>query len=204
MTLPSELRFESVISNLRNSPLVGRCTMNSDMNRNTDSMRSPSEKTMNDALFQSTELGPVQLPNRIMSSGHQTTLVRDHLPTDDFSAYHLARAKGGAGLVVLEAHAVHESGLLNDHTIDASTDAIVDAHKPFTEAMHNADTRVMVQLFHGGRERYAGEYAPPALSASDKPTDRLHVIPRPLETAEVYEMIDAFRRRCDSNGTGRS
>ncbi|GAA0477712.1 FAD-dependent oxidoreductase (plasmid) [Halococcus dombrowskii] len=147
---------------------------------------------MNDALFQSTELGPVQLPNRIMSSGHQTTLVRDHLPTDDFSAYHLARAKGGAGLVVLEAHAVHESGLLNDHTIDASTDAIVDAHKPFTEAMHNADTRVMVQLFHGGRERYAGEYAPPALSASDKPTDRLHVIPRPLETAEVYEMIDAF------------
>ncbi|WP_390185209.1 hypothetical protein [Haladaptatus pallidirubidus] len=55
-----------------------------------------------------------------MSSGHQTTLVNEYLPTDDFFAYHLARARGGAGLVVLEAHAVHESGLLTDHTIDAA------------------------------------------------------------------------------------
>ncbi len=127
-----------------------------------------------------------------MSSGHQTTLVNEYLPTDDFFAYHLARARGGAGLVVLEAHAVHESGLLTDHTIDASTDDIVETYEPFAEAMHEADTRVMAQLFHGGRERYAGEYAPPALSASDEPTDRLTVIPRPMETAEVYEMIDAF------------
>ena len=147
---------------------------------------------MNNVLFESTELGPVRLSNRIMSSGHQTTLVRDHLPTDDFFAYHLARARGGVGLIVLEAHAVHESGLLTDYTIDASTNAIVEAYKPFIEAMHDADTRVMVQLFHGGRERYAGEYAPPAFSASDDPTERLHVIPRPMETAEVYEMIDAY------------
>lgn len=145
-----------------------------------------------DILFESTKLGPVRLSNRIMSSGHQTTLVHDYLPTDDFFAYHLARARGGAGLVVLEAHAVHESGLLTDHTIDASTDDIVEAYEPFAEAMHEADTRVMAQLFHGGRERYAGEYAPPALSASDEPTDRLNVVPRPMETVEVYEMIDAF------------
>ncbi|SMO90309.1 2,4-dienoyl-CoA reductase [Halorubrum cibi] len=127
-----------------------------------------------------------------MSSGHQTTLVQDYLPTDDFFEYHLERARGGAGLVVLEAHAVHESGLLTDHTIDASTDDIVETYEPFAEAMHKADTRLLAQLFHGGRERYAGEYAPPALSASDEPTDRLNVIPRPMETTEVYEMIDAF------------
>jgi 2,4-dienoyl-CoA reductase-like NADH-dependent reductase (Old Yellow Enzyme family)/thioredoxin reductase len=145
-----------------------------------------------ETLFQSTELGPVQLSNRIMSSGHQTTLVEDYLPTEDFFAYHLARADGGTGLVVLEAHAVHESGLLTDHTIDASTDAIVDAYEPFAREMHEADTRVFAQLFHGGRERYAGEYAPPAISASDEPTDRLKVVPRPMETDEVYEMIDAF------------
>ncbi|UHQ97999.1 FAD-dependent oxidoreductase (plasmid) [Natrinema zhouii] len=143
-------------------------------------------------LFEPAQLGPIQLSNRIMSSGHQTTLVHDHLPTDDFFAYHLTRARGGAGLVVLEAHSVHESGLLTDHTIDASTDAIVEAYEPFAEAIHEADTRLMAQLFHGGRERYAGEYGPPALSASDEPTDRLNVIPRPMETAEVYEMIDAF------------
>lgn len=145
-----------------------------------------------DTLFEPTRLGPIQLSNRIMSSGHQTTLVEEYLPTDEFSEYHLARARGGAGLVVLEAHAIHESGLLTDHTIDASRDAIVERYEPFVESMHDADTRVVAQLFHGGRERYAGEYAPPALSSSAEPTDRLHVVPRPMETEEVHEMIDAF------------
>ena len=145
-----------------------------------------------ETLFEPTRLGPIRLSNRIMSSGHQTTLVHDYLPTEEFEAYHLARARGGVGLVVLEAHAVHESGLLTDHTIDASRGAIVESYEPFTEAMHDAGTRVVAQLFHGGRERYAGEYAPPALSSSDEPTDRLGVVPRPMETGEVYEMIDAF------------
>lgn len=145
-----------------------------------------------DILFDPTSIGPIRLTNRVMSSGHQTTLVHDHLPTDDFHAYHLARAQGGVGLVVLEAHAVHESGLLTDHTIDASRDAIVERYGPFIEDMHDENTRVVAQLFHGGRERYAGEYAPPALSASAEPTERLHVVPRPMETDEVYEMIDAF------------
>ena len=44
---------------------------------------------------------------------HQTNLVHDHLPTDEFVAYHEARARGGVGLIVLEATAVHESGLLH-------------------------------------------------------------------------------------------
>ena len=145
-------------------------------------------------LFDPTNLGPVRLRNRIMSSGHQTTLVHDHLPTEEFFAYHLARARGGVGLVVLEAHAVHESGLLTDHTINASSDAIVKAYEPFTTEMHEEGARVFAQLFHGGRERYEGEYAPPAPSSSDTPTDRLHVVPRPMETDEVYEMIDAFAK----------
>lgn len=143
-------------------------------------------------LFEYTQLGPIALQNRIMSSGHQTTLVHDYLPTEGFFAYHLARARGGTGLVVLEAHAVHESGLLTDHTIDASRDAIVEKYAPFVQEMHAEDTRMVAQLFHGGRERYAGEYAPPSPSSSDKPTDRLHVIPRPMETSEVYEMIKAY------------
>ena len=43
-------------------------------------------------LFSPLTLGAVELPNRIVSTAHQTTLVHDHLPTDDFVAYHEARA----------------------------------------------------------------------------------------------------------------
>ncbi|WP_436348139.1 FAD-dependent oxidoreductase [Natronorubrum sp. FCH18a] len=143
-------------------------------------------------LLQETDLGPVSLRNRIMSSGHQTTLVEDYLPTEDFFAYHRARAQGGAGLIVLEAHSVHESGLLTDHTIDASRDAIVDEYRPFAEEINSLGTKLFCQLFHGGRERYSGDYAPPAPAPSDTPTERLHVIPCPMETDEVYEMIEAY------------
>ncbi|ADD07396.1 putative NADH-dependent flavin oxidoreductase (plasmid) [Natrialba magadii ATCC 43099] len=145
-----------------------------------------------ESLFDPLSIGDVTLRNRIMSSGHQTTLVSDHLPTEDFTAYHRARAQGGAGLIVLEAHAVDESGLLTSHTIDASRDAIVDAYEPVTEQLHDDGAAVFAQLFHGGRERYTGDYAPPAPAPSDTPTDRLKVVPRPLTTAEVREMIDSF------------
>ena len=57
-------------------------------------------------LFSPLALGPVELQNRIVSTAHQTSLVHDHLPTDDFVAYHEARARGGAGLIVIEATAV--------------------------------------------------------------------------------------------------
>lgn len=143
-------------------------------------------------LFSPTELGPVTLENRIMSSGHQTTLVEDYLPTEQFFAYHRARAEGGAGLIILEAHAVHESGLLHSHTIDASSDEIVNAYRPFAEDIHDHGTKLFCQLFHAGRERYTGEYAPPATSSSATPTERLHVVPRPLETDEVWEIIDFY------------
>ena len=47
------------------------------------------------ALMAPIALGPVQLRNRVVSTSHQTSLVHDHLPTDDLIAYPAARARGG-------------------------------------------------------------------------------------------------------------
>ena len=77
------------------------------------------------SLLSPLRLGPVEIPNRIVSTAHQTTLVHDHLPTEDFVAYHEARARGGAGLIVLEATAVHPSGLLTPHTLAGYREEIV-------------------------------------------------------------------------------
>lgn len=150
-----------------------------------------------EALLRPARLGPIRLRNRIMSSAHQTTLVRDNRPTEAFFSYHLARAAGGVGLVVLEAHAVDESGLRSDHTLDASSEAIVDAYRPFAREIREEGARLFVQLLHAGREIYDSEYAPPPPAPSAVPTERHHAIPRPLETAEVYDLIDAFANAAD-------
>ena len=84
------------------------------------------------SLLSPLRLGPVELQNRIVSTAHQTTLVADHLPTDDFVAYHEARAHGGVGLIVLEATAPHPSGILTAHELAGYLPEMVDADRKST------------------------------------------------------------------------
>ncbi|HEX5470159.1 MAG TPA: FAD-dependent oxidoreductase [Gaiellaceae bacterium] len=139
-------------------------------------------------------LGPVELPNRIVSTAHQTTLVHDHLPTDDFVAYHEARAAGGTGLIVLEATAVHESGRLTPHTLAGYREEIVPGYRRTAEAVQRNGTRLFVQLFHGGRELIAAPPRPAAVAPSAVPSQRFHVEPRALEAEEIESLLDGYAR----------
>src|SRR5919106_3185890 len=143
------------------------------------------------------QLGPVELRNRIVSTAHQTTLVHEHLPTDDFVAYHEARARGGVGLIVLEATAVHESGLLTRHTLAGYVPAIVPGYRMVAEAVKPHGTRLFVQLFHGGREQIASPPRAPALAPSAIPTQRFHVEPRALSEAEIAELVAGYARAAE-------
>lgn len=145
-------------------------------------------------LFRPLAVGPVELPCRIVSTSHQTTLVEGHLPTDEFVAYQEARAAGGAGLIVMEAVAIAPSGLLTAHTIGGYLNGVVDAYERVARAVKRHGTRLFVQLFHGGRELIASAPRPPALSASALPSHRYHTEPRALRTDEVEELVSAYGR----------
>lgn len=146
------------------------------------------------SLFSPLRVGPVELPNRIVSTAHQTTLVHDHLPTDDFLAYHEARARGGTGLIVLEATAVHPSGLLTAHTLGGYLPAIAGAYGRVAGAVQPHGTRLFVQLFHGGREQIASAPRAPALAPSAVPSGRFRVEPRALEPEEIDELVAGYGR----------
>ncbi len=62
-------------------------------------------------LFSPLDLRGLEIRNRILSTGHQTYLAQGGLVGGDFIAYHEARARGGAGLIVVEAARYHESHL---------------------------------------------------------------------------------------------
>ena len=82
---------------------------------------------MTEQLMSAFEIRGVRLRNRIFSTGHQTRMVVDGLPTEQMIAYHAARARGGAGLIISEAARVHETALSDSPAINASTDACVEA-----------------------------------------------------------------------------
>jgi 2,4-dienoyl-CoA reductase-like NADH-dependent reductase (Old Yellow Enzyme family)/thioredoxin reductase len=147
-------------------------------------------------------LGPVELRNRIVSTAHQTTLVHDHLPTDDFVAYHEARARGGTGLIVLEATAVHPSGLLTPHTLGGYLPKMVAGYGRVAAAVHAHGTKLFVQLFHGGREQIGTPPRAPALAPSAVPSQRFRVEPRAIRPEEVDELIQGYARAAELAAEG--
>jgi 2,4-dienoyl-CoA reductase-like NADH-dependent reductase (Old Yellow Enzyme family)/thioredoxin reductase len=148
-------------------------------------------------LFSPLRVGPLEVPNRIVSTAHQTTLVHEHLPTEDFVAYHEARARGGTGLIVLEATAVHPSGLLTPHTLAGYRAEIVPELARVAEAVHGHGTRLFVQLFHGGREQISSPPRAPALAPSAIPSQRFHVEPRALSAEEIDSVVQGYARSAE-------
>jgi 2,4-dienoyl-CoA reductase-like NADH-dependent reductase (Old Yellow Enzyme family) len=144
------------------------------------------------ALLSEVRLGPAVLRNRVVSTAHQTGLVRDHLPTDDLVAYHEARARGGVGAVFVEATATHESGLLTAHTIGGYLPGIVGAYERLGAAVRGHGARLFVQLLHGGREQIADPPLPPAIGPSAVPTPRFHAEPRALTEAEIDDIVEGY------------
>src|ERR1700694_3072607 len=61
-------------------------------------------------------------------------------------------ALGGFGLVFVEATAVEEVGLINEHDLGIWNDAQVQSFKPLIAFMRGEKTAIGIQLAHGGRK----------------------------------------------------
>lgn len=62
-------------------------------------------------LLEPIQIGPMKLRNRIVMPPMVTNYAAaDGAVTERFKAYHQARAKGGVGLIIVEATYVHPSG----------------------------------------------------------------------------------------------
>ena len=147
-----------------------------------------------DELFQPLQIGTTEIRCRIVSTSHQTTMVHDHLPTDEFVAYQQARARGGVGLIIMEAVAVSPSGLLTAHTLGGYLKDMVGGYRRVAEAVHAHGAKLFVQLFHGGREVISSAPRPVVVSASAIPSHRYHTEPRALTTSDVRDLISSYGR----------
>lgn len=143
-------------------------------------------------LFSSIEIGNTTIPNRILTTAHQTNHVINGIPTEDLDAYHEARAQGGLGLIILEAGAIHPSGMLTTKTIAAFDPNIVDAYKRLSEKIHPYGTKIFAQLFHGGREVVSSDYRNAAWAPSAVPSLRFGTMPRPMTVEQIKEVIEGF------------
>ena len=145
-------------------------------------------------LFSPLRIGPVEIPNRVVSSGHDTVMVEGGKITDQLIAYHEARAEGGTGLIVVQVAGVHESARYTSHVLMAVDDSCLPGYARLASAVHAHGTVLFGQLFHPGREvmESTDGTAPVAVAPSAVPNERFHVMPRALRPGEIGEIVAGY------------
>lgn len=145
-------------------------------------------------LFEPIQIGGKTIKNRIMSTGHDTDLPKDGGISPEYLAYQESRAKGGAGLIVLQVSGIHESARYSSHVLMASEDCYIDGYRQMADRLHQYGTTVVGQLFHPGREIMESKdgLAPVAYSSSAVPQERFHVMPKELTKTMIDELVDGY------------
>ena len=159
-------------------------------------------------LFSPLTIKGITISNRIFSTGHDTDLGRHGLPTDALIAYQRARAKGGAGLIVVQVVAVHETARYTSEVLMGTSDDCIPHFRKLFDAIKAEGTRAFVQLFHPGRELLGRRngVAQAAYSASCSPSERFRIVPRALTGDEIGEIVDGYghaaRRLAEAGADG--
>ncbi|TXH35515.1 MAG: FAD-dependent oxidoreductase [Rhodospirillaceae bacterium] len=145
-------------------------------------------------LFSPFRIKGIDIRNRIVSTGHDTDLARHGLPSDALIAYQRARAKGGAGPIIVQVVGVHDTARYTTEVLMASDDACIPSFKALFEAIKAEGARVFVQLFHPGRELLGRRNGvqQSAYSASHAPAERFRIVPRMLSGQEINDIIQGY------------
>lgn len=153
-------------------------------------------------IFDPIKLGDVELSNRIiMAPLTRCRADAGRVPNALMAEYYVQRAS--AGLILSEATSVTPMGVGYPDTPGIWSNDQVRGWANVTKAVHGAGGKIFLQLWHVGRishESYLNGETPVAPSAiqakghvslvrplADYPT------PRALETAEIADIVDAYR-----------
>ncbi|GGM07678.1 2,4-dienoyl-CoA reductase [Pseudomonas asuensis] len=141
-------------------------------------------------LLEPLDLGFTQLRNRTLMGSMHTGLEERPDGFERMAAYFAERARGGAGLIVTGGIAPNEEGAVYGGAAKLTTEEEAGRHKVVTQAVHDHDGKICLQILHAGRYAYTPKLvAPSALQAPINPFK-----PRALTTEEVYQQVDDYVR----------
>ncbi|MEE8339685.1 MAG: FAD-dependent oxidoreductase [Xanthomonadales bacterium] len=144
-------------------------------------------------LFTPHEIRGLEIRNRIVSTAHQTILAEKGAPGEKMAAYHEARARGGAGLIIMESSRPHSDDVSAGYYLDSSTDDCIPGYKLVADKVHKHGCKVFAQINHGGRITYThdGMQGVPN-GPSLVPDHRFHCMPRVMSTDYIQGLVQAF------------
>ncbi len=154
------------------------------------------------------KLGNLELPNRIvMAPLTRNRAGQGNVPGQLNATYYAQRAS--AGLLITEASQISPQGLGYPNTPGIHSPEQVEGWKLVTDALHQKGGRIFLQLWHVGRISHpdlqpdgALPVAPSAIApkgqASTYDGPKPFVTPRALETSEIPEIIEQYRKGAEN------
>lgn len=154
-------------------------------------------------LFDPVQLGELSLSNRVvMAPLTRCRASEGRVPNDLMLEYYVQRAN--AGLILTEATAITPMGVGYPDTPGIWSDEQITAWRKITDAVHNAGSNMVVQLWHVGRISdpvYLNGELPVAPSAI-QPAGHVNLLyphkpfetPRALAMTEIPGIVEAYRQ----------
>jgi N-ethylmaleimide reductase len=169
--------------------------------------RRPQPEEPFKPLFLPYRLGDIELNNRLaMAPMTRSRALEQNVPNPIAATYYAQRAS--AGLIVTEATQVSPQGVGYIRTPGIHSAEQVAGWRRITEAVHRADGKIFLQLWHVGRishpDFHGGELpvAPSAIAAQGQvftaKGPQQMVTPRALTLAELPGIVEQFRRGAEN------
>ena len=147
-------------------------------------------------LFSPITIGPLELKNRIVMAPMATHYADETgAVTERLKNYYLERARGGAGLIIVESGYIDPLGRGGTRRMGLHEDRLIPGLKGLVDAIHAEGTKISSLLHHAGRQidvkNTRGQYP---VSASSLPSGMEAVVPRTLKVHEIEGLVEAFGR----------
>ena len=155
------------------------------------------------ALFKPLQLRHKILRNRIVFGSHTANMAEQGLPSERHRGYYEERARGGAGMIVVEPVPVHRTAVLTRGNFRHSTDEIIPHFRKITDAVHGHGAVICHQLYHVGQHGDFDNSFEPSWSPSGLPSFHDSDGSHAMGESEIEEIIDGFvqaARRAKESG----
>ncbi|MFT8244833.1 FAD-dependent oxidoreductase [Roseomonas sp. BN140053] len=144
-------------------------------------------------LLSPIRLGKHEIRNRVWMAAHATLLVKDNLFTDAHIHYYRERARGGVGIITMEAMAVHPTTQPYKGKAFAFDPRMVPQYQKIADAVHEYGTKILAQPWHRGRETSSVASLEPVWAPSPIPDAVYREVPKEMTVADINAIIEGYR-----------
>jgi len=144
-------------------------------------------------LFSQTMLGPISLRNRFIRSATWEGMASedDGSVTESLIEYYKTLASGGVALIITGYTYIDPAGKASPRMLAIDSDHLISGLSKLTEAVHQRNAKIILQLAHGGSQtKY--ETGLPKVAPSAVQERSTGVVPKQLSKDEIKTLIDRF------------